>query len=88
MIAASWAWSCTGLKDSFDGRTLAVDPRDALSRALTTELTTGQLVAERFGIPLDVLATAPANHDRAYEVSGKNFTVRVAKLASIDDAGG
>lgn len=77
---ASWRWSYRGLHGEHHAYVRAVDPRDALSRALTTQLPSGALIGERLGIPVDVLAGAPGNADTSYSVHEEDFVMRVEKV--------
>lgn len=80
MQKAHWLWHLTGAHGPLHGYVEAIDPRDALSRALTAETGSGRLLGEEHGIPVAVLDGAPGNADTKYEVSGDGFTLRVLKV--------
>lgn len=87
-----WSWTLktdSGL--SIMGNVVAQDPRDAVSRACTTEIGNGLLVGEAFQIPVDVISAAPGNFDRAwgYKDEKLSLTVNVVAdggFATIDPA--
>ena len=79
---AKWAWALTSTKGCCSGEVLAVDPRDAVSRALTSETSAGKLLGEEFAIPVDALAQVPANFLKHYELQGDGFRLRVDQEAS------
>lgn len=80
MHKTHWLWQLTTSNEQKHGYVEAVDPRDALSRALTSTTESGRLLGEQYAIPADVLADAPGNADPRYVVSGPTFSVSVQKL--------
>lgn len=86
MTKAQWAWSYAGPKGQFQGAVEAVDPRDALSRALTTATPSGLLFGQEHGIPVDGLRDAPGNGDTQYDLVGDGFTLRVRKVVCPSEA--
>lgn len=81
MQKAQWAWTYTGPKGEFSGHVEAVDPRDALSRALTAETASGQPFGQEHGVLIDVLAEATANASIQYAMAGEGFVMHVRKVA-------
>jgi len=81
-----WQWSYSGPKGQFNGYVQAVDPRDALSRALTTETSTGALFGTVHGVPISVLQDAPANHDARYEITSDGYSMLVQKVVCPSSA--
>lgn len=79
---AKWAWALTSTKGRCSGEVMAVDPRDAVSRALTSETAAGKLVGEAYSIPVDVLNEVPANFSPRYEVLGTGFRLCVEQEAA------
>jgi len=67
--ATTWHWKVIGNSSIAAGEVAAVDARDAVSRALTTNCPAapGQLIGEFFRVPLAVLDGAPGNFDKFYE---------------------
>jgi len=67
--ATTWHWTIIGMGTIATGEVDAVDPRDAISRALTSVCTVepGQLIGQYFRVPLQVLDAAPGNMDKHYE---------------------
>jgi hypothetical protein len=77
-----WLWELTGSKGERHGYVTAVDPRDAVSRALTTETTPGRLLGNELGPSfLDVLSVAPGNFDSEFTGNGDGFTLSVKRVA-------
>lgn len=75
-----WHWQLTGPNGQIHGYVEAIDPRDALSRALTSEAASGLLVGEEADIPVDVLDEAPGNFESKFEASGEGFSIRVHRI--------
>ena len=73
-----WFWSIEGGFGKREGRVQAIDPRDAVSRALTSEMGDGRLIGEALGVPLTFVAAAPGNASTAFrhEEDGVVLTVR------------
>lgn len=86
MLEAQWLWQLAGTHGPRHGYVAAIDPRDALSRALTSETASGRLLGEEAEIPAEVFHGAPGNFDTKFEVSGKGFTVRVQKVVCPSEA--
>lgn len=66
--ATTWAWSVIGRGMYVTGMVAACDPRDAVSRALTSNSPAGQMVGQHFRLPATVIDVVPANSDLFYEV--------------------
>jgi len=68
------------------GEVIAIDPRDALSRALTADAGNGQLVAEICRVPIDVIDNAPGNGDTTLDIELEHLMIKLRKtsLASFD----
>lgn len=79
---STWIWRLGAGTKKLGGRVLAVDPRDAVSRALTTTMDGGRLVGEAMGIPLTVIDAAPGNQDACFEHVGDGFTMHVQRLTT------
>lgn len=86
MQKAHWLWQLTGPNGPLQGYVEAIDPRDALSRALTSKTSAGRLLGQENLIPVDVLDGAPGNADTKYEVSGEGFTICVQKVTCPSEA--
>lgn len=82
----NWAWLLIGKKGEVSGYVHAIDPRDALSRALTSETASGRLLGEEQGIPVEVLQQAPCNADEVCEVSGEGFSLKLRKVVCPAEA--
>ncbi len=76
---ASWRWTHSGIHGEHHGYVDAVDPRDALSRALSAKSPSGLLFGEELDIPVDVLVRAPANADPSYSARGLGYSITVSK---------
>lgn len=74
-----WYWEFFGPKGGFNGNVLAVDPRDAVARALTSETPSGLLFGDEHEVPVDVLDRVPANADKEYTLTGDRFVLRVLR---------
>lgn len=79
---APWGWRIQQGAIVLTGSVQAVDPRDALSRALCTGFTQDRLVGEALGVPLEVLYHAPANASVSYDVVVDGVSIAVW----LDDA--
>ena len=64
-----WHWQLVSSLGTVTGTIRGVDPRDALSRMLTSNTSDGKLLGEQHGIPVDVLYHAPGNGDRLFEAA-------------------
>lgn len=78
----TWNWALTSPKGQFTGTVHAMDPRDALSRALTSITPAGNLLGIEHAIPVTVIDEAPGNADNVYEVEGDTFSITVRKGAT------
>lgn len=78
---STWNWHFTSARETAHGTVEAVDPRDALSRALTSSTPTGRLLGEVHCIPVAVLDVAPANFDDRYELAGDGYTFLLERAA-------
>lgn len=78
----TWAWELISARGRISGNVMAYDPRDAMTRALTSETSAGKLLGEEFAIPVDALAQVPANFLKHYELQGDGFRLRVDQEAS------
>lgn len=75
-----WSW-CVGRDGKYDfGQVNAVDPRDAVSRALTSTGLSGRLVGEEWSVPIEILARAPGNSDRAWRLTLDGAFVGVERI--------
>ncbi|WP_425952948.1 hypothetical protein [Ralstonia pseudosolanacearum] len=85
-----WVWSIVGKRGKFFGvlfgEVIAVDPRDALSRALTSAAGKDSLVAEVCNVPVEVLDEAPCNGDTSLDIELEHLTIKLRKcsLSSFD----
>ncbi len=70
-----WQFFLTGKKGKVSGTVLAIDPRDALSRAMTTPK--GIAFAGRHRITPDILAKVPANGSDRFQVEGADYKLAV-----------
>lgn len=78
-VTGQWDWQVAGIHGDFSGKVAAVDCRDAVSRALTTEILPGKLLGEILGPSADsVLHDAPGNADRRFFATGAGFTLYVS----------
>lgn len=78
-----WAWELTRGDESVEGRTEATDPRDALSRMLTSSLPDGRLLGEAHRIPIEALHEAPGNGDSHLTINGDDFCITVRRYAKV-----
>lgn len=76
-----WSWTYSSILGQIHGTVQAVDPRDALSRALTSTTASGRLFGEEHRIPVSVLNEAPSNFDNHYALAGDGFAMWVQKVA-------
>lgn len=58
-----------------------MDPRDALSRALTSVTPRGGLLGIEHAIPVNVIDEAPGNAGTFYEVECDTFSITVRKAS-------
>lgn len=79
----SWSWSYRSAMGSLGGRVTGCDPREAVSRVLTSETSSGRLFGEEHNIPLEVLRDAPGNGDSEYTADGQGFSLAVKKGAPV-----
>lgn len=70
----------------FIGEVTAVDPRDAVIRALTSETAAGKYIGEHIGIPIDVVLGVPCNDDISYALTRGDIVIKVKRtsLASFE----
>ncbi|OIQ63657.1 hypothetical protein GALL_548010 [mine drainage metagenome] len=52
----------------------------ALTRALTSETSSGQLFGQEHGVSIQILTDAPANASTLYRVTGTDFAIQVRKV--------
>lgn len=85
-----WVWSVTGKPGKifgvFFGEVAAIDPRDALSRALTSDAGNGQFVGQVCNVPVETIDKAPGNFDTTLDIDLEHVTIKLRKvsLASFD----
>lgn len=75
-----WVWMLVNATGKEHGYVQAVDPRDALARALTSQTSAGQMLGEQYQIPVAVLDAAPANLDTRYTLTTESLTLQVLKV--------
>ena len=76
-----WCWQLAIASGVLGGAVMAQDPREAVSRALTSEAWPGgHLVGEAYSIPVSVLDEAPGNFDTSFEARGDCFKLSVRKV--------
>lgn len=78
-----WIWCASSSARHRNGIVEAVDPRDAVSRALTSEDANGQLIGQVLGIPPSVLDRAPGNFDTHYVEQNDEFRIEVMRTDAI-----
>lgn len=78
----TWNWALKSPKGQFTGAVQAMDPRDALSRALTSVTPRGSLLGIEHAIPVSVIDEAPGNADTFYAAQGAAFSITVRKGAT------
>lgn len=78
-----WNWQYTGPRGSFDGSVQAGDARDALSRALTSEVRPGELLGDEHRVPIQLLQLAPGNDSLEFEAQVDGHRVKVERATSI-----
>jgi hypothetical protein len=84
--ATTWAWMVIGRGMHAAGTVTACDPRDAVSRALTSDTPVGQMVGSHFHVPAAVIDAAPGNGDLFYEVQHGDTYVAVRETTyRVDD---
>lgn len=83
--ASWWRWTFINRHVQLHGQVLAVDPRDALSRVLTSSTATGNLFGIEHEIPISVLDDAPANGNKQLELTVGNIKIYLQKLSSLLD---
>lgn len=79
----AWQWFMSSQKGSACGMVAAMDPRDAVARALTTTDGRGRLLGERHCIPSDLLAEVPANAQDRYLVQAESYMLAVFRNGAI-----
>lgn len=83
-VREPWRWricDATGVEHS--GTVLAVDPRDALSRALTADAPEGYLLGETLGISYDLLRDIPANGDEGFVANIDQWQLSVSRAPEL-----
>jgi len=81
-VKGQWLWELTGSKGSQFGYVTAWDPHDAVSRALTSDTGSGNLLGTKLGASgFEVLHDAPGNFDDEYVGHGDGFSLRVKRIA-------
>lgn len=82
---APWVYSIisktTESHGVFIGEVIAMDPRDALSRALTTHAGNGMMIGQYCNVPDDVILDAPGNFDTSYEIALEHVEIKVCKVS-------
>ena len=78
----AWNWELTSPKGLFSGTVHAMDPRDAVSRALTSITPAGNLLGIEHAIPVAVIDEAPGNFETFYAAQGAAFSITVRKGAT------
>jgi len=73
----TWAWEIRSDKGLNSGTVCAMDPRDALSRMLTSPLSDGRLLGEAHQVPVDVLAEAPGNFEQRLRIVTDRYRIRL-----------
>lgn len=73
-----WFWLVEGRFGRREGEVRAVDPRDAVSRALTSKTDDGRLIGDALRVPMTFLTEAPGNAETEFrhEEDGIMLTVR------------
>lgn len=90
MAPTKWVFSVIGKNRDFSGITIgevtAIDPRDALSRALASDDGTGKLIGNVFKVPPTVILDAPANFDSSLDIDLDHLAIKLRRvsLASFD----
>lgn len=79
--ASTWTWALFVNGKRYGGRVQAVDPRDAVSRALTTATDTGHLVGEQHQVPLTFIDAAPGNADASFSIVDGGIRLEVQRLS-------
>lgn len=79
---APWAYIITVNAERTHGEVLAVDPRDALSRTLTSVNAEGVMYGKALGLSADVLHDAPANAVEEYAIDVPGGTLVVKKVTT------
>lgn len=82
-LQKNWAWSLVSAIGTAQGSVLGVDPRDALSRMLTSQAEGCRLLGEVHGIPVDVIDEAPGNADTVLEIRRDTFSIRLEVVAPM-----
>ncbi|WP_157639882.1 hypothetical protein [Burkholderia ubonensis] len=81
-MKAHWLWELTGSKGERHGYVQAIDPRDAVSRAFTSNTESGRLLGDELGpSTFDILHDAPGNFDSEFAGTGDGFTIRVKRVS-------
>ena len=62
-----WDWCLEGIFGKHTGSVAAADPREAVSKPLTSDVGDGRLVGEAFHAPLSFIDAAPGNADSTFE---------------------
>lgn len=75
-----WIWQFKSPMGEHHGHLKACDVRDAVSRALTSQLECGSLLGNKYSIPLEVIDAAPGNADKGFEFTGDRFSIRVRQV--------
>lgn len=83
--ATTWAWTVIARGMYVTGRVTACDPRDAVSRAMTSDAPDGQMVGQHFSVPAALIDGVPGNGDLFYEVGSGDSYVAVREATYIPD---
>lgn len=76
----TWRFVAQSDGSAIEKHVKAVDPRDAMTRGLTTEQKRGKLLGEELGIPFDSLQEVPANFDTYASLRVQGFELSVQRL--------
>lgn len=77
---ATWQWCLEGHFGKYEGTVEAVDPRDAVSRALTSKMEDGRLYGEVCGVPLSFIDAATGNFDPSFAYAENGIKLSVQRL--------
>lgn len=82
----TWQLSCFAGGAPITVQVKAIDPRDAMSRGLTTTRPSGRLLGEELGLPVQLLANIPCDDATKARVIVHRIELLVEQVAESHDS--